>query len=55
MIKITNAQKVKKCARPGTDHRSSLRCPNTSTTCAFSRSFSCASRSFAGWPDLISL
>ena len=41
VIKITKAQNVKKCASPGTDHRSSLRWPNTSTNCALIRSFSC--------------
>ena len=46
---------VKKCAKPGSDHFSSLRCPNTSEICAQIRAPSSSVRPLTGWPDMISL
>ncbi len=46
---------VKKCAKPGTDHFSSLRCPNTSETCAQIRAPSSSVRPLTGWPESVSL
>ena len=46
---------VKKCASPGIDHFSSLRCPNTSEICAQTRAPTSSVRPLAGWPDVISL
>ena len=50
----TKAQKVKKCATPGTLHCSSLRCPNTSRSWLLSRVPMSSSRPGAGWPERMS-
>ena len=50
---MTNAQNVKKCASPGTDHFSSRVCPNTSTSWVRNRRGRSWERSGAGWPDRI--
>ena len=46
---------VKKCAKPGSDHFSSRRCPNTSAICVQIRVPSSSVRPLAGWPDMTSL
>ena len=47
-------QNVRKWAIPGTDHLSSLRCPNTSVACVSASRPGCSRtasiRSGAGWP-----
>ena len=48
------AQKVKKCATPGTDHCSSLRWPNTSRSWSLARVPMPSRRPGAGWPEPIS-
>ena len=57
MPRMTKAQKTKKCAKPGTLHFSSLRWPNTSTSCVVTarpiRPVTPATRSGAGWPLVI--
>ena len=56
--RMTKPQKTRKCAAPGTDQRSSLRCPKTSVSCVSAPrpgcSRSAAIRSGAGWPALAS-
>ena len=50
----TKAQKVKKCAAPGTDHCSSLRWPKTSSSWPLARVPMPSSRPGAGWPEVTS-
>ncbi len=45
---------VKKWARPGIDHFSSRRCPNTSATSVQIRVPMLSVRPVAGWPDSVS-
>ena len=46
---------VKKCARPGIDHFSSRRWPNTSAICVQIRVPMSSVRPLTGWPDSVSL
>ena len=53
--RMMKPQNVRKWAMPGTDHWSSLRCPNTSVACVSASRPGCSLtawiRSGAGWPD----